>query len=254
MTEKVPSHRLSQADMDAVQYEGFIDAIEDGRIFGWAFNPENLSEPVKIDIYHVEEFLGTISADRYREDLIEYSGDSGKHAFVFTLPKNLWSEPNENFHACFEGTTVPLLRGKRASVLPEPPIPGAKNSDVAAETKTERSQEELDKINSLVGRVETIERLSVGLLGVIDPQSEHQIRNAKTMEEAAARIELTEETVGDIESFVVRIDKQIKEVENAQKMINEKQQPAWYENPAKISLLISILTLGIVLSSFVLNS
>lgn len=96
--------------VDAALFEGHVDAIEAGRIYGWALDPSAPSERLSVTIFHGDEELGTVVADRYREDLRRYGDGSGKHAFVFTLPKPLWDADPAGFHVTHAGSSVPLVR------------------------------------------------------------------------------------------------------------------------------------------------
>ncbi|MEQ8817613.1 MAG: hypothetical protein RLO51_24475 [Thalassobaculum sp.] len=96
--------------VDAALFEGHVDAIEAGRIYGWALNPDDPSQRLQVTIHHGSEELGTVVADRFREDLRGYGDGSGRHAFVFTLPKSLWDAEPASFHVVHAGSPVPLMR------------------------------------------------------------------------------------------------------------------------------------------------
>lgn len=96
--------------VDAALFEGHVDAIEAGRIYGWALDPADPAQPLRVTILHGEDALGTVVADRFREDLRNYGDGSGRHAFVFTLPKALWDADPAGFHVVHAGSSVPLVR------------------------------------------------------------------------------------------------------------------------------------------------
>ncbi len=71
-----------------MSYKGFLDKIENGIVYGWAFNSKNPSEKVKvlllIDKYKVAE----TTANLYREDLKNAGIGDGFHGFEFKIPES----------------------------------------------------------------------------------------------------------------------------------------------------------------------
>lgn len=95
----------------AVTLQGFIDAIERGIVYGWAWNPQRPGERVAVEILHGGTALGTATADLYRDDLVELEIGDGRHAFQFdtagSLPDGVTGAEIE---VRFAGSTVPLPR------------------------------------------------------------------------------------------------------------------------------------------------
>ena len=52
--------------VDCALFEGHVDAIEAGRIYGWALDPAAPGQPLRVTIFHGEDELGTVEADRFR--------------------------------------------------------------------------------------------------------------------------------------------------------------------------------------------
>ncbi|WP_448192683.1 hypothetical protein [Azospirillum sp. sgz301742] len=106
----------------AATMDGLIDAIESGRIYGWAWDRRDPDHRVQIDVYHAGQLLETIGADRFRADLtglnqlagLSEDGD-GKHAFAWDIPATLRHAHPAAFHLCFHGTSVPLGRSVRVA-------------------------------------------------------------------------------------------------------------------------------------------
>lgn len=111
--------------IDAALFEGHVDAIEAGRIYGWALDPLEPARRLSVAIFHGDDELGTVVADRFREDLRDYGDGSGRHAFVFTLPKPLWDADPAGFHVTHAGSSVPLVRPGGATRKVPPLDPGA---------------------------------------------------------------------------------------------------------------------------------
>ena len=72
--------------------EGQLDAVEGGRLHGWAWNPAEPSRPVDVEICYDGERIGLATADAYRQDLEHRRIGDGKHGFAFELPPELAPE------------------------------------------------------------------------------------------------------------------------------------------------------------------
>lgn len=68
---------------------GYLDAVEPGRITGWACNPDALDERVRIAILDNGVVIAELLADRYRADLADAGMGDGRYAFALTLPQPL---------------------------------------------------------------------------------------------------------------------------------------------------------------------
>ena len=62
-------------------YEGFLEATDCESIEGWAWDSNHPNDPVKVDVYDSNTFIGTVTADRFREDLVVARKGNGAHAF-----------------------------------------------------------------------------------------------------------------------------------------------------------------------------
>jgi|GEM_PF-2854247 len=73
---------------DSYKYNGFIDKVENGIIYGWACNKQDLKKPVMVDIYIDDVHIKSCSAELYRRD-IEQALGSAKHGFTFDIDEEL---------------------------------------------------------------------------------------------------------------------------------------------------------------------
>ena len=193
----------------AATYEGFIDAIEDGRIFGWALDVENPEQKLTIDIFHGPTLIGQTLADRYREDLEGYGDGSGRHAFVYNLPKELWAEDSATFYACFEGVNIPLLRGPRCSRLQ--PIGAVE----AGELISDEEQGQDGNWEAVAKRIEACERALVTLVQLAHPGSEYEKGKTAEVRQMGRSVAEMEEALDALEGFAMRNDTRLKALENA---------------------------------------
>ena len=113
---------LDAAAWRAATLDGVIDAIEAGRIYGWAWDRSDPDRRVLIDVYHAGQLVETVCADRFRDDLVGLNrlagldGDGdGRHAFAWDLPAELRNAHPAGFHLCFHATSVALPRSARVA-------------------------------------------------------------------------------------------------------------------------------------------
>lgn len=67
--------------------KGRVDAIEEGRLFGWAFDPSAPTERLLIRVLLDEKPIAEAPADKERPDLKRNGIGDGKHAFEVMLPQ-----------------------------------------------------------------------------------------------------------------------------------------------------------------------
>ena len=72
--------------------KGFLDGVEDGYVYGWAFNEDNPDERLEIVIYADGEPVAEGVADEFREDLLKAGIGDGKYGFKIKLPEMLMDE------------------------------------------------------------------------------------------------------------------------------------------------------------------
>jgi glycosyltransferase involved in cell wall biosynthesis len=64
---------------------GYIDHYSNGLLYGWAWNPANHNQRIRLDVFWQDKFVGQFTADIFREDLSS-KGD-GRHAFRAHIPE-----------------------------------------------------------------------------------------------------------------------------------------------------------------------
>ena len=68
------------------RYRGYIDALSNGLVHGWAHDGGRPRERLSIEIYAGGILVGVVRADRFRSDLAVAGIGDGKCAFSFALP------------------------------------------------------------------------------------------------------------------------------------------------------------------------
>jgi hypothetical protein len=69
----------------AAQIQGLFDGIEDGRIYGWAFDPKHPSRPVFLTVMVNQQPVACVAAVHFRPDLAHLMIYSGNYAFYADL-------------------------------------------------------------------------------------------------------------------------------------------------------------------------
>jgi len=70
----------------AAHIQGYIDAIEPDRLFGWAWNTTDPSERLTIEIRQGDELIVKLEANQPRPDLVANGIGDGHYAFVAYIP------------------------------------------------------------------------------------------------------------------------------------------------------------------------
>jgi hypothetical protein len=92
-----PAERLDAAPEqdNAKPMSGRVDAIDSGRIFGWAFDPMAPDQRLTIRILLDGKVIAEAVADRNRPDLRRNGIGDGKHAFEIALPDPVRSRASD---------------------------------------------------------------------------------------------------------------------------------------------------------------
>lgn len=76
----------------AARLEGFIDALDGGRLFGWAWDRLRPDERLQIEISLDGTVVANVTADQLRPDLRAGGIGDGQHAFEVAVPEG--ASPN----------------------------------------------------------------------------------------------------------------------------------------------------------------
>lgn len=88
LAEAVQQTSEPEAPPAVQELRGRVDAVEDGRIFGWAWLPARPAERLEVKIFAGEELLAAVPADKARVDLRRNGIGDGAHAFDLEIPAN----------------------------------------------------------------------------------------------------------------------------------------------------------------------
>jgi len=71
------------------QYTGWLDAASCSSISGWAENTNTPNSVINVDLYDGSNYVTTVSAGYFRQDLLNAGYDNGYHAYTFGTPSSL---------------------------------------------------------------------------------------------------------------------------------------------------------------------
>lgn len=110
---------------------GCLDDIEAGAAKGWAFDPDNPSAPMKVELRIDGKPFQTVVANQYREDLERAGMGNGAHSFSVRLPRHVLNAKLHTLEARIVdagGRAQGVLQNSPISSVfdgpPEPPGPG----------------------------------------------------------------------------------------------------------------------------------
>jgi hypothetical protein len=67
---------------------GYIDAVANNRVYGWAWDPRRPEARIAIRLVVADDIVAAVLADQPREDLVKGGIGDGAHAFEIEIPEN----------------------------------------------------------------------------------------------------------------------------------------------------------------------
>jgi len=98
-------------------YEGRLDRIKNGAIFGWAWKEETPDEPVSLDLYVDDKHKNSTVAATYRADLDLAGKGNGRHGFQIRVPDQDRDGKSHLFKVYYHETTIALYGSPRLIVV-----------------------------------------------------------------------------------------------------------------------------------------
>jgi Macrocin-O-methyltransferase (TylF) len=99
-------------------YEGAHDPGDGRTIRGWAWDSSRPDSPLEVAILDGDRPLATVTADRFRPDLLGAGKGNGRHGFICPIPAELNDGRKHHVVVQIAGTNVDL-RGTPRSIEPE---------------------------------------------------------------------------------------------------------------------------------------
>lgn len=186
---------------------GRVDELQNGKIFGWAYNPDNPSEHVVIRVNHGAQVVASGVANIVRPDLPDAGIGDGDHAFVIVVPPNISS---------FHGLTIMAQSQKSGEVA------------LQIATNDDRRVDELFSIfaknyeDALLALKEQIDTLENRFIELKIPNQD--TADATSLpEEISDRLNRLETRMDAAEVFFIRIDELTRKLAEEQKKRRRKR-------------------------------
>lgn len=177
---------------------GRVDAIDQGRVFGWAFDPAEPQRRVAIRVILDGKTIAEAAADLDRPDLKRNGIGDGKHAFEIALPEPAASRASDVVVVAVNGPD-----NQQALRVPRPSEQAAEALIAAPLTKV------LDRLDVLMGaqRQLQISQRSFMRTQQIDDTGEAEMVGLIDIGTAVAdlRVEITQR-LSDLDVHLMRLD------------------------------------------------
>lgn len=89
-------------------YEGWHDGADCNFIYGWGWDRNQPNTPISVDIYADGILIGTVTADRFRQDLLAAGKGNGYHGFIMQTPASLRDGQPHTIRVRFTGSVLNL--------------------------------------------------------------------------------------------------------------------------------------------------
>lgn len=94
-------------------FEGFHDTANCSVISGWAWDANRPNTPINVDIFSDDVFVDMVTADIFRQDLLDAGKGNGNHGFSFTTPDSLKDGQPHSIRVRFSGSSFSLFNTPR---------------------------------------------------------------------------------------------------------------------------------------------
>lgn len=92
---------------------GHLETVNAKSISGWAWNHRNPDDPVDVNIYDGDTLITSVSANGFRQDLLDGKKGNGKHHFSCTTPASFLDNKEHTVHARVAGTDIELVNSPK---------------------------------------------------------------------------------------------------------------------------------------------
>ena len=89
-------------------YSGFLEAVNDTQIVGWAWDRNRPDEAVTVNILDGKRLLESVKADGLRRDLVDAKCGTGKYGFLVSMPASMKDGQLHEIHAVVADTNFEL--------------------------------------------------------------------------------------------------------------------------------------------------
>ena len=99
------------------RFEGYLDGVDQGKVLGWARDPENPDQPLEVDVYVDQVQVATVMANQLRKDLASKGVGNGRYGFYADLPSPCRDGCEHEIRVHPHGTDIELRYSPRTFYL-----------------------------------------------------------------------------------------------------------------------------------------
>jgi hypothetical protein len=103
-------------------FDGLFEKLDCGTISGWAWDRNQPNIPVKVDVYVDGKAVATITANQFRQDLLNTGFGNGSHGFTYSTPADLRDGKPHAISVRHWGTTTDLRNSPRPITIGPAPV------------------------------------------------------------------------------------------------------------------------------------
>jgi len=105
-------------------YEGYFDIADCSALRGWAWDQNRPNTPINVDIFEGSTLLATVTANGFRQDLLNAGKGNGYHGFSWSVPASLKNGAAHPVTVRIGATTTALGGSpRRINCAPSPSAP-----------------------------------------------------------------------------------------------------------------------------------
>lgn len=241
MTAAQLEEKAEAADEDkgeVPKIQGRVDAFEDGRLLGWAWDAANPEDRMTIHVFHDGDRLMSKLADIKRIDLQRNGIGDGAFAFDLQLPQVAASAP--------EGLSV-IAESPRDGVQIQLPRPSAEERAAEAAIALPLSivMKKLDRVIAIQGQSALGQRDATQLLKETTSRIDTLASTEGELGEALAILKSGQgdlaQRVKELEVFLLRFDSTLKSFDDRLTALADRSR-----NGLKVHMLLLAILLGFV--------
>src|ERR1044072_516498 len=97
----------------APNFEGVHETATCSAVTGWAWDSMQPNTPINVDIFVDEVLQATVTADQFRQDLLNSGRGNGNHGFSFAVPGSLLDGQPHSIRVKFANSSLNLFKTPR---------------------------------------------------------------------------------------------------------------------------------------------
>jgi RHS repeat-associated protein len=119
-TNRIQTVSTSNGSGGSPSYGGYFDSVDCNTISGWGWDANQPNKPINVDIYDGSTLIATVSANQFRQDLLNAGIGNGVHGYSIATPVSLKNGGAHTIHIKFSGTSTELSNSPKTITCQAP--------------------------------------------------------------------------------------------------------------------------------------